>query len=167
MIQRPVYNRFERVIIENNRRVIDSALIYKNNRYCIDFNDFENKIKANSVKAFILCSPHNPVSRVWTQEELYQIGAICLRNNCLVISDEIHCDIVYEGHTHCIFSSIHTSFLENAIICTSPNKSFNISSLQCSNVFISNEQLRNCPTITFSFGRRIFVAVRGAKTAAT
>ena len=142
LIQRPVYYPFESVITVNNRKVIDNPLVYKNGRYHIDFEDFEQKITENNVRMFILCSPHNPVSRVWTHEELYQIGKICLRHNCLVISDEIHCDIVFEGHTHRVFATVHESFLENSVICTAPSKTFNLASLQNSNIFIPNEQLR-------------------------
>ena len=142
IVQRPVYHPFENVITVNNRKVVDNSLIYKNGGYHIDLEDFERKITENDVRMFILCSPHNPVSRVWTPEELYQMGKICLRYNCLVVSDEIHCDIVFEGHTHHVFSTIHESFLENCVICTAPSKTFNLAGLQNSNIFIPNEQLR-------------------------
>jgi len=142
MIQRPVYHPFERVVAVNNRRVIDNALVYKNNRYHIDLEDFERKIAENDVRMFILCSPHNPVGRVWTAEELYQIGKICLRHNCLVISDEIHCDLVFKGYKHRVFSTVDGSFLENTVVCTAPSKTFNLAGLQNSNIFIPNERLR-------------------------
>jgi len=142
LIQRPVYHPFKNIIEINNRKVVDNPLLYKNGKYHVDFEDFEQKIIENNIRMFILCSPHNPVSRVWTQEELYQMGKICLRHKCLVVSDEIHCDIVFKGHTHRVFATVHESFLENTMICTAPSKTFNLASLQNSNIFIPNLLLR-------------------------
>ena len=142
MIQKPVYYPFEKVIEDNHRKVVDNSLIYENGRYHIDFDDFERKIINNNVRMFILCSPHNPVGRVWTADELYQMGQICLRHNCLIISDEIHCDLTFEGHTHRMFPTVHPSFLDNTVICTAPSKTFNLAGLQNSNIFIPNEGLR-------------------------
>ena len=140
MIQMPVYNPFAHVIKANDRKVINNALVYKEQGvYQIDFDDFQKKIVENNVKMFILCSPHNPVGRVWTIEELQMIGKICKQYDCLVISDEIHCDLTYEGHVHRVFSTVCDN---NSVICTAPSKTFNLAGLQVSNIFISDEELR-------------------------
>lgn len=142
LIQTPVYYPFFGVIQANNRKVVKNPLVYADGKYVIDFQDFENKIVQNNIKVFILCSPHNPVGRVWTREELVKMGEICRRHGCIVVSDEIHCDFVYSGHKHYVFASQSGEFLENSIICTAPSKTFNLAGLQVSNVFIANENLR-------------------------
>lgn len=95
LITRPVYYPFSRVIEKNNRKLVNSPLIFENGKYQIDFADFEQKIVENDVKLFIFCSPHNPVGRVWTAGELEKIGDICLKHNVIVISDEIHADFTF------------------------------------------------------------------------
>ncbi len=143
LIQKPVYYPFSEVISDNDRRLINSPLVYRDGKYNIDFEDFEHKIFENNIKLFILCSPHNPVGRVWTRDELTQIGEICLKHRCLVVSDEIHCDFVYEGHKHHVFGSISHEILDNSIICTAPSKTFNLAGLQVSNIFIANKNIRD------------------------
>ena len=142
MIQTPVYGPFYRLIEDNNRKLVENPLIYKNGKFHIDFEDFERKIKENNVKVFILCSPHNPVTRVWTKDELHQMGEICLRLGCLVVSDEIQCDFIYEGHTQHMFPTVHNTFMDNVVLCTAPTKTFNLAGLQNSNIFVPNERLR-------------------------
>ncbi len=142
LIQRPVYYPFSSVIKDNNRKVINNPLIYENGEYGIDFEDFEKKIRDNKVKLFILCSPHNPVSRVWTVEELKTMGDICVKHGVTVVSDEIHCDFAFEPHKHHVFASVSKDFPEISIICTAPSKTFNLAGLQVSNIFIKNEKLR-------------------------
>lgn len=142
MLQQPVYYPFSECILDNNRRLINNQLAYENGRYTIDFEDFESKIINENVKLFLLCSPHNPVGRVWTKDELTRIGSICLKHNVIVLSDEIHCDFTYPGHTHTVFASIEEDFARNSIICTSPGKTFNMAGLQISNIFIPDETLR-------------------------
>ncbi|MCL2219778.1 MAG: pyridoxal phosphate-dependent aminotransferase [Chitinispirillia bacterium] len=142
MLQRPVYHPFTQIINDNNRVLINNPLVYEEGAYLIDFDDFEKKIKQHRVKLFILCSPHNPVGRVWTREELEKIGDICLKNNCLVFSDEIHCDFVYKPHKHTVFSMVSDDFAKISIIATAPSKTFNLPGLQISNIFISNKELR-------------------------
>lgn len=143
LIQPPVYYPFFEIVKDNNRKMIQNELIYDGDKYHIDFEDFENKIIENNVKLFLLCSPHNPVSRVWTIEELKRIGDICLKHNVIVVADEIHCDFVYKGHKYIPFASISKDFENNTIVCTSPSKSFNIAGLQIANIFIANKNLRN------------------------
>lgn len=145
LIQQPVYYPFSECILKNNRKLINSPLVYKENKYSIDFMDFENKIEENNVKLFILCSPHNPVGRVWTREELLKMGEICIKHNVLVISDEIHSDFVWKGK-HTIFSSLGEKFADNSIICTAPSKTFNLAGLQVSNIFIKNHKLKKAFT---------------------
>ncbi|MCL1999007.1 MAG: pyridoxal phosphate-dependent aminotransferase [Turicibacter sp.] len=142
LLQKPIYHSFEPIITRNDRKLINNPLIYENGKYYIDFDDFERKIRDENVKIFILCSPHNPVARVWTADELYKMGQICLKYGCIVISDEIHCDIVYNGLKHHMFTNVCRDFAQNAIICTAPSKTFNLAGLQCSNIFIPNEALR-------------------------
>ena len=139
LIQTPVYHLFKQTIISNKRNLVDSALVYKEGRYTINFEDFEDKIAKNKVKLFLLCSPHNPVARVWTKEELDTMGRICAKYNCLIVSDEIHCDFVYDGHKHHVFSTLH----DRAILLTSPTKTFNLAGLHVSNIFIEDERQRS------------------------
>ena len=142
VIQKPLYAPIENTIVANGRVAIDSPLVYSQGRYTIDLEDFEHKIADNKAKMFILCNPHNPVGRVWTQEELLGMGRICQKYNCVVVSDEIHSDIVFEGHKHLVFSTVCDEFADFSVICTAPSKTFNLAGLQNSNIFISNEELR-------------------------
>lgn len=142
MIQRPVYYPFSRVIEDNERKLVNNALVYENGSYGIDFEDFEEKIMTHKVKLFILCSPHNPVGRVWTREELTRMGDICLKHGVIVVSDEIHADFIYPGYTHTLFPSIKPEFLDNTVLCTAPSKTFNLAGLQVSNIFIANKELK-------------------------
>lgn len=141
IIQRPVYYPFTGTVISNERKLINNPLVYKNGSYRIDFDDFESKIIDNKVKLFILCSPHNPVGRVWTKDELIRLGDICLKHNVIVLSDEIHSDFTY-NKKHYIFSSLKPEFQNNSIICTAPSKTFNLAGLQVSNIFIANKDIR-------------------------
>lgn len=142
MIQQPVYYPFSEVIKDNNRTLVNNALVLKDGHYEIDFEDFEDKIIQNNVKLFVLCSPHNPVGRVWTADELRRMGEICLRHDVKVISDEIHSDFVYEGRKHYVFTTVDSAFEDISIICTAPSKTFNLAGLQISNIFIPNVQIR-------------------------
>ena len=142
MIQQPVYYPFSEVIKDNDRTLVNNELVLKDGHYEIDFNDFEEKIIQNNVKLFVLCSPHNPVGRVWTVDELRRMGEICLKHGVKVISDEIHSDFVYEGKKHHVFSTVAPTFEDISIICTAPSKTFNLAGLQISNIFIPNVQIR-------------------------
>ena len=143
IIQQPVYYPFSEMIIANNRKLVNSTLVLKDGRYEIDFEDFEKKIVENNVKLFILCSPHNPVGRVWSVEELKRIGDICIKHDVVIFSDEIHADFVYEPNKHHVFASLGESYAANSVIATAPSKSFNIAGLQVSNIFIENKKLRD------------------------
>ncbi len=143
IIQTPVYYPFKNMIELNNRKLVTSSLYEKEGKYYIDFEDFEKKIIENNVKLFILCSPHNPVSRVWTREELQKLSDICLRNNVIVFSDEIHNDFVYGPNKHIVFSNLSPEAAENSIVSMSVSKTFNLAGLQFSTNFIKNPLLRN------------------------
>ncbi len=142
IIQQPVYPPFSWSVQVNDRRLVVNELIYSNGKYSIDFEDFEKKIIENGVKLFILCSPHNPVGRVWKREELIRLGEICLKHGVLILSDEIHGDFAYGENKHTVFASLNEEFAQNTVTCTSPTKTFNIAGIQISNIFISNNSLR-------------------------
>ena len=143
LVQPPVYYPFYKVMEQNGRRLVENPLCYENGRYTIDFADFEAKIVENDVKLFILCSPHNPICRVWTVEELTKIGEICLRHGVQVVADEIHCDFTLPGFTHTPFLKACPEMAEDTVVCTAPSKTFNLAGLQVSNLFIPGEQLRS------------------------
>lgn len=137
MIQEPVYSPFHSIVESNERSLVISPLVkLDDGSYVMDYEDIEAKIK--DVKVFILCNPHNPVGRVWTREELTRLGEICLKHNVLVISDEIHSDIILKNHKHTPFASISKEFRENTITCMAPTKTFNLAGLQSSFLVISN-----------------------------
>lgn len=148
IIQEPVYYPFKSTIQENGRIVLNNQLVIKNNHYEIDFKDLEQKCKTPRAKMLILCSPHNPVGRVWTKDELTKLGKICNKNNILVVADEIHCDLVFPGHTYVPYAAISKKFADNSITCTAPSKTFNIAGLKTSNTIISNKFLREKLAIT-------------------
>ncbi|TYC88219.1 MULTISPECIES: MalY/PatB family protein [Acetobacterium] len=142
IIQQPVYYPFAEMITVNERNLVVNQLVYEEGRYRINFDDFEKKILENDVKLFILCNPHNPVGRVWTQAELTRLGDICLKHEVIVIADEIHQDFVYPGFKHLVFANLKPEYLSNTITCTAPSKTFNLAGLQVSNIFIENREIR-------------------------
>lgn len=142
LIQQPVYYPFHEVIEDNDRILVRNDLVLREGHYEIDFEDFERKIIDNHVKLFLLCSPHNPVGRVWRKEELERMGRICLNHHVKVVSDEIHGDFVRAGFEHHVFTSVDKTFEDIAVICTAPSKTFNLAGLQVSNIFIPNEENR-------------------------
>lgn len=143
MLQQPVYYPFMESVESNGRRLIVSELQNKNGCYEIDFADFERKLVNEHVKLFLLCSPHNPVGRVWRRAELETIGDLCVRHGVFVVSDEIHADIVYPGSKHFVFASLKPEYAALSVTCTSPSKTFNLAGLQISNIFIPNRELRH------------------------
>lgn len=142
MIQTPVYHPFFQSIKNNGRRVVDNALCYKNGRYTVDFDNFEALLLAEKPKLFLLCSPHNPVGRVWTRDELMRMGELCCEHGVIVVADEIHCDFTYPGHEHHVFQNLDQRFEAITITCTAPSKTFNLAGLCASNIIIANENLR-------------------------
>jgi cystathionine beta-lyase len=144
LIQRPVYYPFSGVIEVNGRRLVNSPLTLDEStgKYLMDFDDFERRLAEDRPRLFILCSPHNPVGRVWTKSELTRVGELCAAYDCIIVSDEIHADFVYGKNPHTVFSTINENFRENSIICTAPSKSFNLAGLQISNIIIEDPGLR-------------------------
>ena len=142
IIQTPVYYPFKNMIELNKRRLVTSSLYEKDGKYFIDFEDFERKIAENKVKLFILCSPHNPVGRVWTREELKRLSEICLRHRVIVFSDEIHNDFIYGPNKHTVYSTLSPEAADNSIVSMSVSKTFNLAGLQFSTNFIKNPILR-------------------------
>ena len=138
----PVYHPFYDSISRNDRTIVKSSLIESDKSYKIDFDDLKLKASDSKNKMLIFCSPHNPVGRVWTKSELLQVAEICLDNNVLIVSDEIHFDIILPGHEHHVFASMSDRIAENCITCTSPSKTFNLAGMQISNIIIKNSKLR-------------------------
>ena len=142
LIQDPVYYPFREVIESNDRKVAANILIRKEDgSYAIDFEDFERQIVEKGVKLFLFCSPHNPVSRVWTREEVERLGDICLKHQVIIVSDEIHADFVFEGK-HQVLVDLKDEYKDITVTCTSPGKTFNLAGLQISNIIIPNASLR-------------------------
>ena len=142
MIQNPGYYPFGQVVRDNGRVLADNTLHEENGRYTMDYEDMERQIAASNVKLFLLCSPHNPVGRVWTVDELRRLGEICLKHGVLIVSDEIHHDFVFPGYRHQVLANLDERFQKITITCTAPSKTFNIAGLQVSNIFIPDEGLR-------------------------
>ena len=143
IVQNPVYYPFYGAIKTNGRQVLLNPLKLMNGRYQMDFENLEQIIKDSRTKLLILCNPHNPVGRLWTKEELTQLGDICLNNEIMIIADEIHCDLVYPGYKYTPFASISSEFAQNSITCNSPSKTCNVPSLKVANVIIPNSELRS------------------------
>lgn len=138
LIQEPVYHPFKNSIKYNKRIPIVNELVRSNTHYSIDFTDFENKIVKNNVKLFILCSPHNPVGRVWLKEELIQMADICLKHNVIIVSDEIHMDFVFKGHEHHVLVNLKPEYQEFVITLVAPSKSFNLAAFKISQLITVN-----------------------------
>lgn len=140
IIQPPVYHHFAQAVTLNNRLLVNNPLVLNNGRYEMNFSELEELCKDKNNKMLVLCSPHNPVGRVWTKEELTRAAQICYENSVLLVSDEIHFDITKNPHT--VLTSIDEKYNENTIVCTAASKSFNIAGLGTSNIVIANSKLR-------------------------
>lgn len=143
LVQMPVYNGFFPPIYNNDCEFVSSDLIQENGIWKMNFDDLDRKLSDLNVKLMLLCNPHNPVGRAWTKDELLRLGNLCLQNKVLVIADEIHCDLVYDGYQHIPFASISEDFLQYSVTCTSPSKTFNLAGLQVANIIASEELLRD------------------------
>lgn len=141
IVQPPVYYPFMKVTETNDREVVYNPLVNNNGSYEMDFEDLISKID-ESVKLLMLCNPHNPGGFVWNKEDLQRLGDICMEHGILVISDEIHSDLVFKKGSHIPFASLSEQFAQNSITCTAPSKTFNLAGLQTSNIIIPNEGLR-------------------------
>lgn len=141
LVHSPVYTPFFNMVKNNDRTLVTSNLIYENNRYELDFEDFEAKLK-DGVKMFILCNPHNPGGRVWKRDELERIGDLCLKYDCLIVSDEIHSDLVFKPNVHIPIASIKEEFKEITTTFIAPSKTFNLAGIQASAAIIPNKELK-------------------------
>ena len=142
LIQTPVYNCFFSSIRNQGCIVEENHLVYENNTYTIEWEDFERKCSDSRVRIFLLCNPHNPAGRVWTEEELRRMGEICLKYDVFVIADEIHCELVMPGHHYTPFASLSPEFLRNSATCVAPTKAFNIAGLQIANIIVKDSHKR-------------------------
>lgn len=142
ILMTPVYPPFAEGIRKNGRKLYRCPLVYQNGAYKMDFQLLEQLAKKPDCRLLILCNPHNPVGRVWTAEELQQLGKICLENNIFVISDEVHCDIVMEGFTFTSFAAVSEEFADNSMICISPGKTFNLAGIKSGCIFVRNDEKR-------------------------
>lgn len=140
IIQPPVYHPFKNTVLSNKRRLISNPLKLENGRWSMDFDDLAEKAK--DARLLMLCSPHNPVGRVWTPEELNTLGGICIDNGVIIISDEIHFDLVLPPNKHSVLATLSPELSDNCVICTAASKSFGIAGLSTSNIIISNSTLR-------------------------
>jgi cysteine-S-conjugate beta-lyase len=141
LVQTPVYYPFFYSITKAKCEIVASSLIDNDGHYEMDFDDLETKAADPAVKLAILCSPHNPVGRVWTADELRRYGEICNRHGVIVISDEIHCDLMMPGHTFQPYALLGEEFANNAIICTAPSKTFNLAGMHLANLIIPNPDI--------------------------
>ena len=142
IIQPPVYAPFTSAVEKNGGIVAPNPLIYENGCYRMDFADLEAKARDPQVKLAILCHPHNPVGRVWTPDELTRFAEICIANDVLIISDEIHGDLILPGHQFAPLASLSNDFAPHVITCTSASKTFNMAGLHLSNIMIPDEDKR-------------------------
>lgn len=142
LVQTPVYNCFFSSIRNNGCEMLSSPLVLSGNTFSIDFEDLERKAADPKVKLMLLCNPHNPAGRVWRRDELERIGEICLRHGVRVVSDEIHCELVFPGHRYTPFASISEEFLRHSVTCISPSKAFNIAGLQIANIVCADADCR-------------------------
>lgn len=142
IIQSPVYYPFRNSIENNGRTVVDNPLVRVDNTYEMNFIRLEELASRDDVTLMLLCSPHNPVGRVWTKEELKRVGDICLKHNVVLLSDEIHFDILRKGQEHTVINNVDSAFASNTVICTAVSKSFNLAGLGTSNIIIASDNLR-------------------------
>ncbi len=141
IIQPPVYFPFFSAIKNNNRAIIENPLKLKNGRYCFDFNNLEKKLA--DAKMLILSNPHNPGGSVWTEDELKRLGEMCLENNVLIMSDEIHADLVFKDFKFIPLASISKNIADSTVTFIAPSKTFNMAALSTSSVIASNKELKD------------------------
>lgn len=142
LVQTPVYNCFFSSIRNNGCETVSSPLVSAGNTYSVDFDDLERKAADPKVKVMLLCNPHNPAGRVWQRAELERVGEICIRHGVTVVSDEIHCELVFPGHRYTPFASISEESLQHSVTCISPSKAFNIAGLQIANIVCADPDRR-------------------------
>lgn len=142
IVQTPAYNCFFSSIRNSGCELSANRMLYREGRYTVDFDDLEAKAADPKAKLLLLCNPHNPSGRVWTPAELRHIGEICLRHGVLVVSDEIHCELTYEGHDYTPFATLSEEFQRRSVTCISPSKAFNLAGLQIANIVAADGDIR-------------------------
>jgi len=143
VIQTPVYYPFYNIIKSNGREILRNSLKTENGNYLMDYEDLEKKLSDKRTKLFILCNPHNPVGRVWTKQELKKLSDLCIKHNVILLSDEIHSDLIYPSNKHIPIVSISQEIKEKSLTFYAPSKTFNLAGLKASYVVIPNNELRN------------------------
>jgi cystathionine beta-lyase len=151
ILQEPVYYPFFPAVMYSGCQIVNNGLKLVGDHYEMDYEDLESKFlpragmraSPSRVKAIVLCNPHNPVGRVWREEELTRMGEIVMRHGAAVISDEIHCEILFQGNRHIPFATISAEFAQNSIVCMSPSKTFSLAGLAVSSIIIPNKKLRD------------------------
>lgn len=142
IVQTPAYNCFFSSIRNNGCQLSSNRLRYENGVYSVDFEDLERRAADPEAKVLLLCNPHNPSGRVWTRAELERVADIAMRNGLFVISDEIHCELTYEGHDYTPFASLGEDIARRCAVCVSPSKAFNIAGLQIANIIAADSEVR-------------------------
>ncbi len=142
LLQSPVYPPFFASIRNNGRVLVDNPLKLQGDQYVMDYEDLESKL-SDGVKLMLLCSPHNPVGRVWSREELLKVGELCTKYDVVIVSDEIHSDLIFSGCKHTPLASLSEKLAERTITCIAPSKTFNIAGFGTSMTITSNESLKN------------------------
>lgn len=142
IIMTPVYYPFYMAIEQTGRQVVQNPLLDDGEAFSINYADLERKAQQEENTMLILCSPHNPIGRVWKKEELEKVADICLRHGVLVVSDEIHFDLILKGYEHTVFSTLSEEIAQNCLVCTSPSKTYNLAGIACGNIIIKNPELR-------------------------
>lgn len=142
VIQTPVYNIFFNSIINNGCRVLENPLVYQDGEYNIDFDDLEKKLAEPQTSLMIFCNPQNPCGKIWDRETIERVGTLCEKHHVVVISDEIHCDLIEPGKEYVPFASVSKSCRENSITCVAPTKTFNLAGLQTAAIMIPDDTLR-------------------------
>ena len=155
IVQQPVYHPFGFAIHDNHRRLINNQLLYQNGAYTIDFDDLEKKARSPKAKVMIICNPHNPVGRVWTEEELRNMADICIKNHVLMVVDEIHSDLIYKGYCHIPLASLKEEYAQNSVTCYAPSKTFNCAGLRGSGLVIPNPEIKRRLEARFKQNRSI------------
>ncbi len=151
ILQEPAYYPFFNSVRQNGAQIVTNQLILSNGRYEMDFEDLARKFQPrmgmrampSRVKTIVLCNPHNPIGRLWNREELTRLGEIVIGNGATVISDEVHCELLFKGNSHTPFAAISREFEQNCIVCMAPSKTFNLAGLEASSIIIPNKKLRD------------------------
>ncbi|WP_321212218.1 MalY/PatB family protein [Pseudalkalibacillus hwajinpoensis] len=142
VIQSPVYYPFRDMVEKNERHVVDNPLRLEKDKYVMDYDHLEQTLKDPEVTMLLLCNPHNPVGRVWTRNELLKLAELCTRHNVLIVSDDIHFDLILKENKHTLISTLSDDIASNTITCIAPSKTFNLAGMQLSTIIIPDSEKR-------------------------